>query len=133
MRKSLLVLGMAIAALCSATIPASASDVTVAGCSGAMSVPLLTWQQQKANTGVAGYDGYKQSYEVRLTGGNTYVNVQVKGWNEQNQLTWYGLGAVTPNAPVVRGSVPWGNALATPEVKAYNTGTGAVATIEFSC
>ncbi|KAA9159658.1 hypothetical protein FPZ12_020040 [Amycolatopsis acidicola] len=80
----------------------------------------------KSNCAVFGHNGYKQGYSWRVQEGtNQYACVE--GWGFDSKHTkgkWFSLGCGTSN----KGTVPWGNVAANPQVRAKSMG-GSIAVI----
>ncbi len=108
--------------------PTTAGAVT---CGGTAYAPPYTLGQARygpvssANTAVIGHPGYRKSYSFRVQGNVPRV-VGVKALGFQNgRATWYNLGISSTG---LSGSVPWGNVLAVPKIRAASNGAGGYVT-----
>lgn len=111
-------------------VQAFASD-----CGGTAYAPpgTVSGPVSKSNTAVAGHVSnppYRVHYSWEVQGNvPAPIAIQAKGWDEQGREKWIGMGATQDKGS---GSVPWGNALGYPAIRATSASvTGA--TVRWSC
>lgn len=140
-------LGVALtsAAVMTLAVPASAMTGPASGaaasavstssappCGGtAYAPPGTVWGPESTSlVSVWGYPGYRQSYSFKVEGqGASPVAVQVKGYDENGNEQWYGLGLASDQG---EGSVPWGNGIAHPALRATSANVLG-ATVTWHC
>ena len=110
-----------------------AAPAVVEACSGvATALPGQDWQYGKANTSVAGHPGYWKGYDLTLQS-NTFMQAEVKGFNDQGQVVWAPVPMMDPDSPHRQIRVVWGNALATPEIRIKPGFAASGGVVEFTC
>lgn len=103
-------------------------------CSGTAYAPPFSGQYGdpgKADTSVFGSPGWKQGYSVKNETDLAGLAVQVRGFDDAGHEQWYGIGALAPGGHVEI-SVPWGNVVAYPEVRAAAPGSPG-GKVSFNC
>ncbi|MBO2452856.1 hypothetical protein J4573_37590 [Actinomadura barringtoniae] len=116
--------------------PASAAPAKLKSCDGTVVAPPFKsdWTVGQGSAGIAGSPGWKQGYDINLQSNVGIAVAEVKGYNDQNKETWYGVPAMSPDSPHRIIAVPWGNNLAMPAVR-IKAAPGQITgvTVTFNC